>query len=357
MKPRSYLIFFLCWIGFFASLSAQEAPLIIAVTANEPFTMHTGEAWTGPAIDLWEKIAELNKWSFRYAEYPTAEAALKAVTDGNSQVFVGDTSITSKRLALMDFSQPFFRSGLQIMVLEDRPHTFGRLFENLLQLGHLRILWIAAGVVVLFTVLVTFFERRHNPDFPKAWGEGLADAFYNVMSITLTGKSVYKGFPGVLGRLLLVGWMILGLFVVAYVTSSITTTMTVEQLQGHIHGPADLPGKTIAVLTGTSGEEYARDQGIQYLTYDSMTDAVNALMKQEVAAVVSDAPTLQYFDNQHPKIPITEVGPIFSPHNYGFALPKSSALRIPIDQVLVSLSESGFLHELGRRYFGEVFVP
>lgn len=355
MKPFRDLLLICCWLLALTAANAQNESLKVGVALSPPFTMQQDGIWTGHTIELWEKIAEMNKWSFRYVAYPSVEEAVAAVTKGDCDVLVGDTSITSKRMSSMDFSQPFFRSGLQIMVEQDRSHTFGHLFRRLLDLGHLRILWIAAAVVVIFTVLVTLFERRHNPEFPKAWHDGLAEAFYNVISLTLTGKSVYKGFPGVLGRLVMVVWMLLGLFVVAFVTSTITTRMTIEQLQDQINGPADLPGKTIAVLNGTIAVDYARNNGIQYLIYDSMDAAVGALIRGEVEAVVSDAPILQYYDNQHPKISITEVGPIFDPHNYGFTLPKNSPLLLPINEALLSILESGYLQALGKRYFGAVF--
>ena len=83
--------------------------------------------------------------------------------------------------------------------------------------------------------------------------------------------------------------------------------------------------------------------------------AVGVLMRGEAVAIVSDAPILQYYDNQHPKIPITEVGPIFDPHNYGFTLPKNSPRLLPINEALLSILESGYLQALGKSYFGDVF--
>lgn len=338
-----------------AGAQTQDGSLKVAVIQSPPFTESAGGVWSGYAIDLWEKIAGMNQWSFAYTEFPTPEAALAAIESGEAQVLVSDVSITSARQKVMDFSHPYFRSGLQIMVTEDRPRTFGRFFEEVLNLRYLHILWIAAGVVVIFTVLVTLFERRHNPDFPKKWSDGLADAFYNVISVTLTGKSVYKGFPGVLGRLVMVGWMLLGLFVVAYVTSSITTTMTMEQLSGHINGPKDLPGKTVGVVEGDPGQEYVEKHGLQNFAYSDMEAAARALVKNQIPAIVGDATVLQFFDRTHPLLPITEVGVIFDPHTDGFALPKGSPLRIPLNEALLSLNESGYLEDLGKRYFGTEF--
>ncbi len=162
---------------------------------------------------------------------------MTAVGKGEADVLVGNTTVTSARIKTVEFSQPYFRSGLQIMIPEARPHTFARLWENIVDFGHLTVFWYILGIVLLVTILVTLFERKHNPDFPKTWSAGFAEAFYYVISLTLTNKSAYKGFAGVLGRLMLVFWMVLGFLMVTYVTAAVTAAMTVEQLRTRINGP------------------------------------------------------------------------------------------------------------------------
>jgi len=257
----------------------------------------------------------------------------------------------------VEFTQPFFRSGFQIMVPEARPHSVARLGEDLLDILKTEIFWYVAAAVIVLTGFVFLFESRHNPDFPKQKREGLAEAFYYVISLALTGKSTYKGFPGVLGRLVMVAWMILGIITVAYVTSSITSSMTLEKMGNRISGPQDLPGKTVAVVKGSTAEHYLRDKGVTIFPVADIAAAVDALLRRKAAAVVDDAPVLQSFDFSHPEIPITEVGPVFAPQNYGFALAIGSPLRIPFNQALLDLEESRSLTGIFREYFGSVYQP
>ena len=77
-------------------------------------------------------------------------------------------------------------------------------------LATLEVFWILLAGVLILSSAVYFFERKHNPDFPKGRKEGVAEALYYVMAMTLTGKSVYKGFPGVLGRMVLMLWVFAG---------------------------------------------------------------------------------------------------------------------------------------------------
>ena len=348
----------LAMLGLFLGTNGVEAdPVRVAVAGDSPFVITTDGIYSGLAVEIWQQIALLNSWESQIISYPDALTAGKAVAAGEADILVSDVPITSGNLKLMDFSQPYFRAGLQIMISDARPHTMARLMEDLGSWFHLKVFWALAGAVVLMTVGVTLFERKHNPEFPTTWHAGLAEAFYYVISLTLTSPSVYKGFPGVLGRLMLVFWTALGVITVAYLTSSITTAMTVERLQSHISGPQDLPGKKVGTAKGSKAIDYLGRHNINTNVYPTLDEAVKALQRDEVRAVVASAPILQYFDNNHPTLPITEVGPVFFPYNYGFALQPGSPLRHPLNATLLRLQESGALLDLGRKYFGAVHQP
>jgi ABC-type amino acid transport substrate-binding protein len=364
----------LAWL-LLATLSAraQTAPVLpehlkVGLVISAPFVMASNTTtaksdpnqpvvYVGYSIDLWQEIAAMNKWTYDFVVYPNIQAGLDAVAAHQCDVLVSDTSITSPRLRFVDFSQPFFRTGFQIMVTNDRPRTLGWMIENLKKLLVLKVIWIAIIVIILLSVLVHLFERKHNPGFPKAHHEGFVEAFYYVVSLALTGKSVYKGFPGTAGKIATIVWMIMGMLMVAYITSTITSTMTVERLQGEINGPEDLPGKTIGVLIGTTGETYTQDHKLTYISYPDMNSAAAALVAGTIQGIVGDAARLEYYDNTHPELPITEVGPFFDPVNYGFAVPKGDPSRYAIDESLEKLVESGKLIQLGKEYLGSAYVP
>lgn len=352
MVRAGFLTIFL----FLCAVAHSAEPLRVALAGEEPFVIQ-GPPFSGVAVDVWEKIAAANSWTFVYTAYPTVDAAIQAVAEGKMDLVAGNVGITKDRLRQVEFSQPFFRSGLQIMVSEARPHSVARLGDDLLDLVRLSLFWYLIAAVLVFTVFVFLFERRHNPDFPKAKKEGLAEAFYYVVSLALTGKSTYKGFPGVLGRLVMVAWMILGIITVAYVTSSITSTMTLEKMGNRIAGPQDLPGKTVAVVSGSAAEHYLHQKGITVAPEKDLASAVEALLHRDAKAVVDDAPVLQSYDFSHPQLPITEVGPVFAPQNYGFALAIGSPHRIPLNQALIELGESNALAEIFHAYLGPVYQP
>ncbi|MEO6054522.1 MAG: transporter substrate-binding domain-containing protein, partial [Chthoniobacterales bacterium] len=359
MKVTRFLLLILLLLpamGF-----AQNPKMLrVGLVPTAPFVNAPTDAKPGISIELWRAIVDANAWACTYTDYKSTDEALKALIGDKIDVVVGATSINKKRRAEVDFSQPFFRAGLQIMISEVRPHTFDAVWESLTDPAHLTIFGVLVVVVIVLCVFVTLFERKHNPDFPKTWQDGFAESFYYVAALMFTGKSVYKGFPGVIGRLTMIIWMVAGVFFVAYITSSITSVMTVQRLKGNINGPDDLAGRTIGDIEGTTSMEYLSEHGIQHIDYKDIPSAVADLVPPKggtpkIEALIYDAPLLEYYDNQHQKIPITEVGPIFQPENYGFAVRKGSDLREPIDESLLFLLESGFIQKLGEKYLGLVF--
>lgn len=303
-------------------------------------------------MEILEQVAAENKWTYDTVVFPDIESGLKAVCDGSIDILAGDIPVTHSGFFSVEFSHPYFHSGLQILVPEKTASSSLSFFTDLLDLVHLKMFWGILTVVLVLTLFVYWFERKHNPDFPKGRKDGLAEAFYYVVTLALTGKSAYKGFPGVLGRLVMIVWIILGIVVVAYVTSSITSAMTIEKLKGKIHGPGDLRDKCVAVVENSAAQGYMRENGIYQQPFPSLDEAVQFMLTGGADAVVDGAPQVQTIDFKQPNIPVKVAGPIFSRCTYGFAFPIGSPLRLPFNRALTALNENGSIERIFISYFG-----
>ena len=328
--------------------------LRVGVTLDEPFVMKKGEVYEGYCIDLWQALAADLGLKFQYVPYANFAELMKATEKGEVDVNANPVFVTSDRLKHMDFALPFLQGGMQIMIDENRTASFLKLWNGLRNSGHLKIFAIGIAVILMGTLLVTLGERRWNEEFPKDWTNGLAESFYHVMSVAMTGKSNHKQLPGPLGKVMAGIWIAFGVAVVAYITSSITSVMTVNKLHSIINGPQDLPGHKVAALRGSLAEIYCRNSGLDYENFSSIPEAVKALLVHEVDAIVSDAMALQWYDNSHPELPITEVGPIFEKKYYSFALPIGSPLRHDLSTALLKRHESGYCESLRQQYFGNI---
>lgn len=344
-------------IGMICSSAAEGDAagnrLRVAIRLDEPFAVQApGGGYKGFAIDLWERIASENGWKFQYIELHSTAEILEAISQGRADVGAANITVTRSRLSLVDFSLPILDAGLQIMV-NDLNKTGGSQFWKVVSNpDHLRVFGFGALIIVFLSVIVTIFERRLNPEFPAGWIDGVVESFYHVMSVIFTGKTNHKGIPGTFGRFFAAIWVATGVAIVAFITSSITSSMTVNKLRGQINGPEDLPGKSVGTIRGTLGQTYCEARQLNIQLYGNLPDAVTALLKRQIDCILYDAPVLRYYDNSHPELPISEVGPVINKAPYGFAFALNSPLRAPFNRALFGLEEKGVVTMLHSQYFG-----
>ena len=168
----------------------------------------------------------------------------------------------------------------------------------------------------------------------------------------MSGSTTHRNLFGAAGRLLGAMWLAFGVAVVAYVTSSITSVMTASQMAHQISSFGDLHGKHVGVMAGSVGETFSRAAMLDLQAFDTMEQAVDALVQGRISAIVRDAPVLEWYDHAHPELPITVVGPVYNIEKYGFALPQNSPLTRPVSEAILRLQEKGGLDTLRTRYFG-----
>ena len=82
-----------------------------------------------------------------------------------------------------------------------------------------------------------------------------------------------------------------------------------------------------------------------------MEAAVDALLNNQISAIVRDAPVLEWYDRQHPEQPVTVVGPLFRPEKYGIAVANGSALRKRINEALLAMYEDGTYEQIYGKWF------
>jgi len=337
-----------------ASPPATSTPVTVGVYVHPPFVMKEGEQYTGMAIELWEWLAGQLDLESEYAEFSNIGSLINAASSGKVEVAVTNVTTTKNRAERIDFTHPWFDAGQRIMINENRGTGFSALVRGLSQSGHLRAYGWITLVILVATLLVTLFDRHFDKNFPQRWRDGIAESFYTVMAVATSGRPpVRKNLFGWVGRIWQGLWLACGIAVLAYVTSSVTSVMTTLSLSNQITGIADLSGHTVGVQTGSVAEVTALELGLNTLSFDQVDDAVEALLDERIAAIIDDAPVLEYYVHTHPKHPIAVVGPIFSPDKYAFGLTQESALTRPLTVELIGAHESGRLQEIRSRYFGD----
>jgi polar amino acid transport system substrate-binding protein len=111
-----------------------------------------------------------------------------------------------------------------------------------------QLMGVGAIIVVLLANVLWFVERRNNPHFQKGYLPGIIDGIWGVMLIIATGEHGDRDTPSLIKRLTVVFMWLFGVVLIAQFTATVTSSLTVQQMQSSIQGPGDLPGKTIATV-------------------------------------------------------------------------------------------------------------
>ena len=338
--------------------SPGKRRLRILTKRIEPFVFYHDGKFSGFSVDLWELIASHEGLSYEWVLAPTLKDLLNDIKQGRADAAVAAVSITEKREKFLDFSHPFFQSGLQIMTRQDQSSATSTAFSVLWSLlSSPSFIYTALSFLLALVIIahvIWWVERRRNPSFSQDYPKGAWDAFWWAI---VTATSVGYGDKVPLanwGRFIAILWMILGYFIFAYFTATVTSSITVRELQGAIRGPQDLPGHKVGVVAhSTSARFMAHDgRGALVREVDRLAQALEALLAGKIDAIVHDSPVLLYHATHSNKEALRVTGPVFHKEAYGIVFPEGSKLREPVNRALLAIMENGEYARLHDKWFG-----
>jgi polar amino acid transport system substrate-binding protein len=358
MSKNALYLGMLCILLSVGSPLAQEMPqakqpVRVGLYVSPPFVIQEKDQFTGMAVELWESLARAQGLQSDYKSFPTVRALLDAAANSDVDVAVTNLTITQGRAQRIDFTYPWFDAGLRIMVNERQGAGFLEVVTGLRDSGFLRAYAWIAFVVAAASVLLTLLDRRFAPDFPRRWRDGIAESFFSVMSIAAGKPTGRKNVFGWVGRIWQGLWLVCGIAVLAFVTSSVATVMTTLSLANQINSLSDLPGKAVGVFTGSVSEDFARNAGLDLHSFPDIDAAVAALLDGSITAIIGDAPVLEYYAHRHPEQRVDVIGGVFEPDKYGFGLPLNSSSTRRLTVELIGAHERGLVEQLHTKYFGE----
>ncbi len=334
--------------------AAEQSELVVATRQVAPFAMKNQEGqWRGLTVELWEEIARRRGWSFRFVERSIVET-LQGLQSGELDVEAAALTITAERERLIDFSHPFYVTGLGIAVV-DQPSASGMaVLRGLFSLGFLQVLGALALLLLVWGFLLWLCERKRNANqFGGSAVQGIASGFWwSAVTMTTVGYGD-KAPVTLLGRLVALVWMFAGIIMISGITAAITSTLTVASLQTGITGPEDLAKVRVATVSGTTSENYARARELRLRTYSELRLALQALLDQEVDAVVYDAPIMSYLISREFSGELRTLGHEFNHQKYGMGLVEGSTLREEINRSLLEITASPLWTEIKGRYLTE----
>jgi polar amino acid transport system substrate-binding protein len=327
--------------------------LVVGTKETPPFSMKAADGtWSGISIDLWRDIAAQLNLAFEFRE-TDLRGLLDGVTDGSLDVAVAALTVTSEREKVMDFTHPFFHTGLGIAVSRRPGSPWLDVFRSFYSLAILKFVVGLFLALLLVGSLIWRFERKKNPE--QFGGDMKAGIFSGLWWSMVTMSTVGYGDKAPIthgGRSVAILWMLVSICVVAVLTAHITSNLTLVQMRSSIKGPQDLVHVRVGAIADSTSSDYLGRNRIPFSPYKTASEGLHAMAEGKIQAMVYDKPILQYLvQKDHPgKL---EVLPnTFDEQDYGIALREGSPLRVPVNLVLLKIIYSPAWQDTLSLYLG-----
>ena len=315
-----------------------------------PFiTVQPAAAPYGYSADLWNAIADDLSLQTEWVAYESVSEMLDGLRQGDIDVAIAGISITAQREATgLDFSYPFYQSGLQLMVAKADTNVT-TLASGILNWSNLRPIFLIFASSTVVGGLIWLVERKHNEGFSGNVIEGVSQGIW--FAIVTLGTFGYGDVTPTkfTGRLIATLWMGLSFFIVADFIAS----LTVQQLSESQLDLDALSGEPVGAIAGTTGETFLQSQPIQLETYPTFAAAVTALETGDIKGLVQDAPALHHFVNLNSNS-FELAGTLLTNEGYGIAVQETDTeLLEAFDRLILDYQQQGFLQDLHRKWFSE----
>lgn len=340
-----------------------DGTMVVATKPLEPFVFVEGDVrgpvgadvLSGFSVDYWNEVAARLGVETQWVVEEGVADVIASAQEGDADASIAGISITREREAVIDFSQPYYISGQQIVIRNEGTAGTFRTLGSLIGSGTFLVPFLVLVVLVLIVShLVWWFERGHDSDdFPYGYREGIGEALWWSTVSVITGGEAVKNINTALSRLIAVFWMLVGLFLLAFVTARATSVLTVAELQADISGLEDLAGRPVATVESTATVEFLQDEiGVIAREEPDLETALTSLADGDVDAVVFDAPVLAYAINRSGREDLLLVEPSIGRDPYGIALPSGSDRLEEVNAAVIEIGRDGTLDDLMDRWFG-----
>ncbi len=354
------LMFLLSWpLALLAQSSPAPEETPVARGPNQvrvvylnrwPYSFNTPEGPKGASIDVLNLIAAQNNWSISFQQANTQEQVVTRLVSNAADMAVGGLTITMDRTLFLDFGHVYQIVPLQMVVRDStgKMEVFRHLMLGLINPAMLNILALGIGVTVLAGWLISRLESGQNPDiFPPSFHENVWWSGQTLVAHNC-GARVPRSHRG---RTIAMFLMFGGTIFTAQITALLTTNLSRSlEANAPITGPSDISGRLVGTVKDTYALEWLVGNLITAQGYPTLDDALNALERGEVSAVVFDSYALIPAMAQRTDSHLRLIGSHFGVHPHAILMQKDSPYRSAVNTSISHLIENGSLDDITQRW-------
>jgi ABC-type amino acid transport substrate-binding protein len=323
------------WVSFVlvctVTIVAHADPRVLKVGLHDdpPLVIKQSNGqWSGISVDLLRAIALDLDATLQFEELDRDRITTGALPDVD---VVLTLNVSEKMNARYDLSHGFYNTGLAIATVEPKRESGWSMAKRIFSGGFVLILF---GVLVLLTLvgfLMWWLEKRPVEPLPKEKA-ALSKALFWAFEPVIGYKASQHTTRG--ARILGTVWGLFGVVLVSGLTANLAAQLTARRLAPSVRGVEDLPRVRVGIVEHTAGKRFCDKRGIARTTYKTVEDALRALERGELDAVLDDLPDISYAFAHGDYHSIVLPGTVAN-HDYTFGLRPNSALRQEFNAALV----------------------
>ncbi|XP_047046501.1 glutamate receptor 2.8-like [Lolium rigidum] len=321
--------------GFQVPVSGKKLQVGVCTSGYPEFVQVKKDHITGAtkaiglSVDVFEEAVKRLPYALPYEYVLFSTKDDRSTEDYNNFVYqvylkkydivIGDITIRYNRTFYADFTLPYTESGIAMIVpVRDSRNKNTWIFLKPLAPG----MWSGSIVFFIYT-------------------EELVQRF--------------------LSRIVLIIWLVFLMVLTSSYTASLTSMLTVQQLQPTVTDVHELlkSGEYVGYHRGSYVKGLLEELGFDRLKikpYDSPDDFHNALSRGSnnggIAALVHEVPYIKLFLANHCK-GYTMVGPIYKAAGFGYALSKGSPLLGDISKAILNVTGGDTMIQIEKKWIGD----
>ncbi|XP_010558879.1 PREDICTED: glutamate receptor 2.7-like [Tarenaya hassleriana] len=316
---------------------------------------------TGYSKDVFEAVLRRLPYSI-VPEYIPFETPDESYSDMIYQIYlgkfdavVGDVTIVANRSLYVDFTLPYTESGVSMLVplRSDRDKNTWVFLKPWSW-----DLWVTSGCFFIFIgFAVWVLEHRVNEDFRGPPHHQIGTSFWFSFSTLVFAHR--ERVVSNLARFVVIVWCFVVLVLTQSYTASLTSLLTVQQLQPAVTNVNQLikNGDYVGYQLGSFVVGILKNLGFdesKLRVYDSAEELDELLTRGTsnggIAAAFDEVPYMKLLLSQHCS-KYTMVEPSFKTAGFAFAFPKGSPLTGDISRAILNVTEGEEMRQIENKWF------
>ncbi|KAE8099904.1 hypothetical protein FH972_017848 [Carpinus fangiana] len=322
---------------------------------------------TGYCIAVFNAVMEKMPYTVSYEFIPFAKPdggsagnyndLVYQVFLGNFDAVVGDTTIIANRSNFVDFALPYTESGVSMVVpIQDNRPKNAWVFLKPLTWD----LWMTSGCFfVSIGFVVWVLEHRINDDFRGPRLHQIGTCLWYAFS-----TMVFSHREPVLSncaRFVVIVWVFVVLILTQSYTASLTSLLTIQQLQPTITDFNQLikNREYVGYQEGSFVFEILKEMNFdtsklrQYNSTDQCDELLsNGSANGGIAAAFDEIPYMNLFLGEYCS-KYTMVASVYKTDGFGFGFPRGSPLVADVSRAILNVTEGEKMKEIEKAWLGK----